>query len=397
MSTLDVRAVDEKSLKSRPFPKVRQEFRVHISEEAFDAAVARGDADTTREVGGVLVGEVLHDDAGPYVLVESTIDALHADEKGAELTFTHSTWEHIHKQMDTKYAGKKVVGWYHTHPGFGIFLSDRDQFIHKSFFNLPFQIALVYDPKSRAHGVFSWHANETWRARRYFIGGNEHLWDGARSTETAASLPPAPVKEAPAPAPPEKLDLITVGMGALVLFVIAGGLGWWLGGRDASALVSHLQVELVKSQQDGARLAVAQLDAELMTTLRAALGDESRGPLDEIQARLAEAGAALAAGGPDARAQALAKIEAARAAMARLRDGRATARLILARVENAARMGPTQSLREELALQRAALVQLYLELAGDAAKAGDGKRAQRYTQLASTIAAGARITLEPPP
>ncbi|TMQ25117.1 MAG: hypothetical protein E6J90_06620, partial [Deltaproteobacteria bacterium] len=120
--------------------------------------------------GGVLVGEVLRDDAGPYLRIDATIDALHADEKGAELTFTHATWEHIHKEMDGKHQDKRVVGWYHTHPGFGVFLSDRDQFIHKSFFNLPFQVAFVYDPKSREHGMFTWHDNEVWRARRYWIG-----------------------------------------------------------------------------------------------------------------------------------------------------------------------------------------------------------------------------------
>lgn len=147
MSSLDVRALSGEKLADKPAPKLLHEFRVIVSEAAFDRAVERGTADTTREIGGVLVGQVLRDEGGPYVLVEHTIDALHAEEKGAELTFTHATWEHINKEMDGAHTGKKIVGWYHTHPGFGVFLSDRDQFIHKSFFNLPFQIALVYDTK----------------------------------------------------------------------------------------------------------------------------------------------------------------------------------------------------------------------------------------------------------
>jgi proteasome lid subunit RPN8/RPN11 len=135
MSSLDVRAIDKADLKKKARPAVAQELTVYIAEAAFDRAVERGGKDTSREIGGVLVGEVLVDERGPYLSIEATIDALHADEKGAELTFTHATWDHIHKEMDTKFAGKKVVGWYHTHPGFGVFLSDRDQFIHKSFFN----------------------------------------------------------------------------------------------------------------------------------------------------------------------------------------------------------------------------------------------------------------------
>ena len=130
MSSLDTRAIDDKDVKQGKAPAVKTDFRVFVTEDAFDRAVERGAADTSREVGGVLVGELLRDDAGPFLRIDSTIDALHADEKGAEVTFTHATWKHIHEEMDAKHQGKKVVGWYHTHPGFGIFLSDRDQFIH---------------------------------------------------------------------------------------------------------------------------------------------------------------------------------------------------------------------------------------------------------------------------
>src|SRR5205823_14675631 len=130
-----------------------------------------------------------------YLRIDATIDALHAEEKGAELTFTHATWEHIHKEMDSRHHDKRVVGWYHTHPGFGVFLSDRDQFIHRSFFNLAFQVAFVYDPKSHEHGLFVWHDNEVWRARRYWIGAREQVWDGLRApADPKQAAPPAPVQ-----------------------------------------------------------------------------------------------------------------------------------------------------------------------------------------------------------
>ena len=172
MSSLDVRAIDDADLKKEKAPAVKSEFRVFLSEEAFDRAVERGTADTTREIGGVLVGNVCKDDAGPYLKIDTTIDALHADEKGAELTFTHDTWDHINKEMDSKHKDAKVVGWYHTHPGFSVFLSDRDQFIQNSFFNLPFQVAFVYDPKSPLP-EFSKHLKR---------GFNVAMWDGSVRT-----------------------------------------------------------------------------------------------------------------------------------------------------------------------------------------------------------------------
>ena len=52
------------------------------------------------------------------------------------------------------FANARIVGWYHTHPDFGIFLSDYDVFIHQHFFSGPGQIALVIDPVRKLEGVF---------------------------------------------------------------------------------------------------------------------------------------------------------------------------------------------------------------------------------------------------
>ena len=293
MSSLDTRAIDDKELKEAPSPKTRQEFRVFLAEAAFDRAVARGTGDTTREIGGVLVGEVLRDAAGPYLRVDTTIDALHADEKGAELTFTHATWDHIHKEMDGKHKDKRVVGWYHTHPGFGVFLSDRDQFIHKSFFNLPFQIALVYDPKSREHGVFTWHDNEVRRARRYFIGEREQTWDGSRAHENperaAAAASSTHLKavndddhdrddkpardKADEPLLPASLTTLVVT--AAVLMLVAGFVGHWVGASSGNAALAQAEAELAKAHHEGEQIALSSINSDLVGVLRETLGDQA--------------------------------------------------------------------------------------------------------------------------
>jgi proteasome lid subunit RPN8/RPN11 len=52
-----------------------------------------------------------------------------------------------------------VVGWHHTHPGFGVFLSGYDLFIHQHFFREPWQIALVIDPQRQELGFFQWRGD----------------------------------------------------------------------------------------------------------------------------------------------------------------------------------------------------------------------------------------------
>jgi proteasome lid subunit RPN8/RPN11 len=112
-----------------------------------------------REVGGVLVGRSPRDGGPP--LVTGAIPALAADERRATLTFTQDAWEHVHRTLDAEFPpDEQIVGWYHSHPGFGIFLSEHDLFIHRNFFSGASQVALVVDPHARSEGVFTWADGE---------------------------------------------------------------------------------------------------------------------------------------------------------------------------------------------------------------------------------------------
>jgi proteasome lid subunit RPN8/RPN11 len=116
-------------------------------------------ANTDREVGGVLVGRVPL--RGGMPLVTGAIEALAADEQRATLTFTQDAWSHVHATLDRDFPeSEQIVGWYHSHPGFGIFLSGHDLFIHKNFFAGISQIALVVDPHAGTEGVFVWRDGE---------------------------------------------------------------------------------------------------------------------------------------------------------------------------------------------------------------------------------------------
>ncbi len=109
-----------------------------------------------REVGGVLVGRAARHGGPP--LITGAIPAIQADERRDSLTFTQDAWEHVHRTLDTQFPPEEqIVGWYHSHPGFGIFLSEHDLFIHRNFFSGPSQIALVVDPHAMTEGVFVWH------------------------------------------------------------------------------------------------------------------------------------------------------------------------------------------------------------------------------------------------
>ncbi len=112
-----------------------------------------GSAD--REVGGVLIGRMPAD--GGLPLITGAIPAISADEQKATLTFTQEAWAHVHQALESEFpADEQIVGWYHSHPTFGIFLSGHDLFIHENFFSAPSQIAVVVDPIGCREGAFGW-------------------------------------------------------------------------------------------------------------------------------------------------------------------------------------------------------------------------------------------------
>lgn len=104
------------------------------------------------EICGVLIGS----EDKNSLTIEACIAGANASQAGTHVTFTQDTWEHIYKTKDAKYPDHRIVGWYHSHPGFGVFLSDHDTFIHKNFFSSPLQVAWVYDPHSDEEGCFGW-------------------------------------------------------------------------------------------------------------------------------------------------------------------------------------------------------------------------------------------------
>jgi proteasome lid subunit RPN8/RPN11 len=164
---------DSISDSGEPFQTI---FRQAVLDEIRDHA----ESQIQVEVCGILVGSVYENSTGAFAYVEGSIRGTYAAGRTAQVTFTAETWQHVDREMDEKFPGRKIVGWYHTHPGFGIFLSEMDLFIQRHFFNARFQGAFVYDPQSKERGLFGWSGGEI--IRQSFVVDSEK---GAAVTEMA--------------------------------------------------------------------------------------------------------------------------------------------------------------------------------------------------------------------
>lgn len=157
--------------------------RVTIEGEVLRQIRQHARSNSKTEVCGVLIGE----EAGNGMSITARIPGLNAAQAGTYVTFTQDTWEHIYKIKDKEFPDERIVGWYHSHPGFGVFLSDHDTFIHKNFFSSAMQVAWVYDPHSDEEGCFGWAGERLERLSEI------HVKDDKGGEEAGETGKPEPV------------------------------------------------------------------------------------------------------------------------------------------------------------------------------------------------------------
>lgn len=137
---------------------------IFIRDCVLDAILDFSDEDLQREIGGFLIGNLYVDkDSGKdfrYVEVEHFLPAVDVKSHSASLTFTHDTWSQANNEVASRFSDKRIIGWHHTHPGLGVFLSAYDLFIHRNFFGCDWQIAMVVDPNQREFAFFQWQEGD---------------------------------------------------------------------------------------------------------------------------------------------------------------------------------------------------------------------------------------------
>lgn len=170
-ATPDVRELAAQGLPKDSFPaNSRQAYRVYFAPAVHQQIIKHAAEGVPVEICGVLVGKWGQDENGPFVAITECIRCEEAQSKFAEVTFTHESWAKINQEMDTRFADLRIAGWYHSHPDFGIFLSDRDQFIQEHFFSAPGQVAFVVDPIRKTEGMFIWREGKAVPCEYYWIG-----------------------------------------------------------------------------------------------------------------------------------------------------------------------------------------------------------------------------------
>lgn len=127
-------------------------------------------SDTNNELGGVLAGDVcVNEDGKKFIVIDGKIIAKHTNSSLSRLTFTHDTWEYINEILEKDFPDKKILGWFHSHPGHTVFLSSFDIFIQENFFNMDYMVAYVFDPTIKDRGFFNWNEKKIVKSHGFYL------------------------------------------------------------------------------------------------------------------------------------------------------------------------------------------------------------------------------------
>jgi proteasome lid subunit RPN8/RPN11 len=151
--------------------KPEDTLKIFIAIEVMQEILDYSKKDISRELGGVLVGDYCQENKVKFIKISDFIEAKNTQADNSHIRFNHETWNAIEKERKLRKIPdeKQMVGWFHTHPGWGIFLSEDDLFIHQNFFNLKWQVAMVVDPLQKEQGFFIWEKDKVIRSRDFYI------------------------------------------------------------------------------------------------------------------------------------------------------------------------------------------------------------------------------------
>ncbi len=168
-------------------------LRIYLRYDLFRALDEYAVRDTSRELAALLVGQVQEGgQGGNCIVVEDAIEIGVADER--EGRFSPRVWQHARRVARTRYANKVIVGWYHTHPGTGLDLSQEEREVHKSFFPEAWQVMYVVDPVSRDRNFYRSQENRLSGVRGFRIFGKETAAIKERESAPAPAQPATPAR-----------------------------------------------------------------------------------------------------------------------------------------------------------------------------------------------------------
>jgi len=124
-------------------PSGRSPYPVFFQQEAVIALQEHLKGSPTQAIFGFLIGDVYRDpETGVlYTVIDKTLKLSQAIYGDKTEVVVSRLWDRMQEQL--KKAAGTLLGWYHSHPGQGGYLTPHDVETHEKFFTDPWQVAIL--------------------------------------------------------------------------------------------------------------------------------------------------------------------------------------------------------------------------------------------------------------
>lgn len=147
---------------------------VFINKNVNDLIQEHADQGSPNEIGGFLLGRPCISNGDHYAWIIKFVPGDCISSR-THVVIKESTFDRVWNELDN--SELIIMGWYHTHPGLGIFLSQTDIKNCLNYYNKSYQIAIVIDPIGNDVGTFGWVDGTSTRLAQISASvyiGNDH-------------------------------------------------------------------------------------------------------------------------------------------------------------------------------------------------------------------------------
>ena len=109
-----------------------------VAEELIYAALYRAE----RLQIALLLGDVRRGPGGPFVEIKGYTELATYPDHDTYIEELNADWQLTHNRIQRTYPGLRIVGWVSMRAGSQGVISAEEQIVHRTFFNLPHQVAV---------------------------------------------------------------------------------------------------------------------------------------------------------------------------------------------------------------------------------------------------------------
>lgn len=148
-------------------------INVFIDDNPFSSMWEHITSDHDNEVGGGLIGRYFIDSRINirFLIINEIIPCMECTKNKYDIVFVAEFFHRLDIAKEDMGDQNLIIGTYHSHPNYSVFLSETDKNTILTIFNRPHHVTLIGDPVRNDIGCFIWYEEIAVRSQFFRLIG----------------------------------------------------------------------------------------------------------------------------------------------------------------------------------------------------------------------------------